>query len=372
MSQIIAAVPGYDVDFTPLRMGEYTLLDRGGLSLLLLALTLLAGGTALIGRRGVGRRVEPSLLWIGWPALVKVLVVAIILPTSAFVAWTMSPLGGRDLGLQQRPGLVAGYAVLGIVVLSLLLSLGARAVGRRARELGLTKGGDDAGGRAGGWFPAAAVIAAGATLGLLTAWLTGTESVGVGGWVGLMIPATLLWAAACAWVIRLRKIERWPVMLRRAVLIAASIATTLTAMVWIPSFYMDPVSDADLLRWLTLAGAAPLAGALSLMWLARQPGRAESLARATVRSLTPVIAAGCLAAAMLWGPLLTWREARLAQAMVEQSPTFVDLEVERSDGKELRAWLAGAELGAPKLGMLAGSPRPPRLEGPDLTGAVAE
>ena len=142
LSLLAPVVPGYDVDPTPFRKAEYTLLDRGALTLgmlLLVAVACVAGGVG--GLNALRRRDDGAavLMWIGWRRLGWVLGAAVGLPVLGFVLWSWTPWSGRGFGVNHRPaGAFLSYVPLLTAVMGLLLVLGAVALRQRARELGMT------------------------------------------------------------------------------------------------------------------------------------------------------------------------------------------------------------------------------------------
>jgi len=232
LSIVTPAISGYDVDPKPFRQGEYTLLDRGTLTIGMLLLVCAAAFTSVMGLINARRQQASALLlWIGWRRLAWVLSVALLLPVAFFIAWSHSPWSGRAYGLNISFGtVILSHVLILTAVLILLVACGTQAIRQHARELGLA-------------VPAGRVL-----------WL----------------PATLL--SAIGW---------------------------------------------------------------------HGPTEQHVFRRSTVRSLAPVLCAACLVSVVLIGGWLDVRESHLAQQVVQQSPTFVNNEMERSQGKAIAAYLAG-------------------------------
>ena len=83
-----------------------------------------------------------------------------------------------------------------------------------------------------------------------------------------------------------------------------------------------------------------------LWWMLR---RNRWFARSVLRSMAPVWAAAGLTLALGVGSGLNLRERALARQMMATSPSWLDMEVERSNAKALRTRLAGDAVRPPRL-----------------------
>lgn len=351
MSMIAPAVPGYAVDFEPFRLAEYVWMDRVAMTLVVGGLTALAGLGALVGLWMAGRREAPLLMWIGWRRLAKVVGVSVVVPTLVFVVWSRSPWGGRGFGIDQRPWLLLGSVFAAALVGWSALAMGLQALRQRAVEVGLAVPvrSETSGGRRWlGWagqglvwtglvvVPAMGIAGAGGSSTAVTLWC-------------VLVGAAAMWAALAGAVVRMRGVAR-P---RAAVVRVGGGLLLLTVLVALGGWvYLRRGNASDTLVEVASWGLvwwSVLVGGVGLIRLARRPGTTTAFARSAVRSLTPVLAACALVGGVLWGPLLSWREASLALRLVEVSPVFVDLEVERSNAKALRTWLAGDAERPPRL-----------------------
>ena len=346
MSLMVPGVPGFEVDFEPFRLAEYVLMDRWAMTLVVGVLTGLAAVGSLVGLLMMGRGTAPMLVWIGWRRLARVVGVSVVLPTLVFAVWSRSPWGGRGLGIDQRPWLLLGWAFAAGAVGWLALAMGLQALRQRAIEVGLAV--PPSRGRGVRWARGLAkgVAVAGASGFFVWAVMNDLESLGdaqtkaVFWYAAVVLLVGVVWWVVACWIVCMGGVARSSVVLGRAAIRSAGLGAVLITVVWIPTLMGYAGSDGSLFRRSAVAVLLPVSGLVGLMWLWRRPGRPNDFARSAVRSLTPVLAACALAGGVLWGPLVSWREASLARRLVEVSPVFVDLEVERSNAKAVRAWLA--------------------------------
>lgn len=120
MGQIVTVIPGYDVDTTPFRKAEYTLVDRGVLTTGLIAMIVLSALASLLGVwslwRKRGAHEGAVLLWIGWRRLAWVIGGAAGLPVLGFWVWSWTPWSGRGYGLNYSFAALVWYLPLVLTV----------------------------------------------------------------------------------------------------------------------------------------------------------------------------------------------------------------------------------------------------------------
>ncbi len=121
------------------RDAEYALFDQVSLTIGLLALLIVIGLQLLIAIGTSIRRSErPTLYFIGWRRVIKIVAVAIILPAGAYLAYAWSPISGRIYGAPALAGvLVVEYSLVGLIMFSILRVLFDTALRERSAELGL-------------------------------------------------------------------------------------------------------------------------------------------------------------------------------------------------------------------------------------------
>ena len=293
MSTIYPALPGYHVDTTPFRKAEYTLVDRGVLMLGLGVLIALSALSSLVGVWGVWRRRKPAtsdterplLLTIGVRVWAVVIGGAVLLPVLGFVLWSATPWSGRGYGLNYSWAALVWYFPVMFAVLVLLWRMGVSALWHRAREIGLA---------------------------------VPTRR----GWVRDAILAVALLGLACG----------------------------LWAWVYARRYRAGSISSVEVAASLSLIGLVGLVVVVwmggELWWMLR---RNRWFARSVLRSMAPVWAAAGLTLALGVGSGLNLRERALARQMMATSPSWLDMEVERSNAKALRTWLAGDAVRPPRL-----------------------
>ena len=293
MSTIYPALPGYHVDTTPFRKAEYTLVDRGVLMLGLGVLIALSALSSLVGVWGVWRRRKPAtsdtgrplLLTIGVRVWAVVIGGAVLLPVLGFVLWSATPWSGRGYGLNYSWAALVWYFPVIFAVLVLLWRLGVSALWHRAREIGLA-------------VPSRR------------------------GWVRDAILAVALLGLGCG----------------------------LWASVYARRYRQGSISSVEVAASLSLIGLVGLVVVVwmggELWWMLR---RNRWFARSVLRSMAPVWAAAGLTLALGVGSGLNLRERALARQMMAMSPSWLDMEVERSNAKALRTRLAGDAVRPPRL-----------------------
>ncbi len=357
LSMMIPNIPGYDVDVTPFRLAEYNLFDRGALTVLLLALILLAAIVAGAGLQLVWRRRDrkdaPILLWIGWRRFGLVTLGAVVLPVLAFTVFAFSPLGGREWGVNHNPVTGVDHLAAGLLVLMLLWLLGVEALRRRAAELGISTPAQRR--------PMTQALELIAVLLVVTAIGAGimytlrhssehTMGLAVGITTGAVLGPVVVWLWVARQVTWLRSLERpertlWQPLLI-VVVATVSVASVVTTMIWFVIAHPADRAPLSLIGALVCLVAGLLAG---LIVTVRAPGRTPLFAGSAVRSMAPLFAAAAVLLAVAVGPALAWRDRVLADAMVRQSPIWIDLEVEKSDARILRAMLADGAAAPPTL-----------------------
>jgi len=364
MSTIYPALPGYDVDTTPFRKAEYAVLDRGVLALGLGVLIALSALMSLAGGWGAWRRRDPAgpgaengvLLTVGPGGWAAVIGGAVVLPVLGFTLWSATPWSGRRYGLNHSWAALVWYvpAVFGVAVL--LWRLAVAALRRRAREVGLAVPGRR------GWVSDAGLALALLALALLAlagvvwasiSWKERWADIDSFGWsVANTVAIVLAVLTATAWAVRevvwVRSVDRPWAALGRAAWVGLGVTGGLSALLaGLVYLSVDAVDRAPLS--VVAVGVAAGLGLLSgWVWMMRQPGRTGWFARSVLRSMAPVWAAAGLALALGVGAGLNLRERALAGQMMAASPVWLDTEVERSNAKALRTYLAGDAVPAPR------------------------
>ncbi len=352
LSQLMPAVPGYDVDVASFRKAEYTLLDRGALATLLLLLVVLAMLCGTVGLWRLARTPEaarrPVLLWPGWRRYARVMALAVLLPVALFAVFTATPWSGRQWGLNYHPAAAFWHAPLIVLMLLLIWNVGSSMLRRRAAEVGMAVPTPLR-----WWIEALLALGMAALLGwaVLFSWGRLAQRNASWGlpallWSGLVLA---LWGQIGWQIVWMHGVDRPTARLARGLLLGLAVGTGvaafLSAVVWLT------VPSIDRGAFVVVASLCSLVGGLlaGWLWLPPRQGRTRWFAVSATRSMTPLFAGAGLLLAVTVGALLHWHEAMLAAEMVEQSQVFVDLEIDRSDAKLLRADLA------------QGAPRPPRL-----------
>ncbi|MEM7626241.1 MAG: permease prefix domain 1-containing protein [Planctomycetota bacterium] len=343
---MMPAVPGYAVDPTAFRKAEYTLIDRVALTWGLVVLVFISALAPLQGVWSVWRkRDQPALLlWMGWRRLAWVLGLAVGVPIALFMVWSALPWSGRGFGLNYSFVALTAYLPLTLGVVVLLWVLGSEALRQRGRALGLA-------------VPAKRGLRGLAVLGLAIAWLSATlwgafwwaENpiyVTSLGWVIAIIVASVgATIVAVGWIVSeivwLRGVENTRDALRKGLLVSLVAAFAFGGV--LPVLTLLTVDDIDRVPFaIAMGGVGVLLGVVSgLFWVAGRPGPTSWFARSVVRSMGPTLGIAVLVLALVVGMGLNLRERALAQRLVADSPTFVNYEIERSQGKVIRAYLAG-------------------------------
>ena len=360
VATIYPALPGYDVDVDPFRKAEYSFVDRGVLVLglsLLIQLSMLASLSGVWGvwRRRVAARPARGralLLTIGVRDWVAVIGGAVLLPLLGFVAWSATPWAGRGYGLNYSWAALVWYipAVFGVLVL--LWRLAVSAMWRRAREIGLTVPVRR------GWMSDAALglalVGLACTLWRSITWEEhGADVFSLAGTVVNTVAIALAAIVATGWaaceVMWIRGVPTpWASLRRRA-----GMTLKVTAGLGLPSagvvYLMADEADRVSMSVLVVCVAAGVGLIVGLIGLMCQSGRTGLFARSALRSMGPVWAATGLVLAVGVGAGLNLHERTLAEQMMVTSPTWMDREVDRSNGKLLRAYLAGDAVRPPRL-----------------------
>jgi hypothetical protein len=116
------------------RAADYAVMDRLGLAVLLIVLTVVGAAPALgavVSRVRTGR--WPAIGFVGWRRLAIIVAVAAIVPIGAYACMRISPIAGRDSAIWfSLERVVVEYAAVACVVLVLLRLLSDAAMRRRA------------------------------------------------------------------------------------------------------------------------------------------------------------------------------------------------------------------------------------------------
>jgi len=135
-------LPGYQIDFEPMRSAEQFVATEMGLLLLLAVLVvsaLLLGGLAVLSLLVQRRENRPVLLFVGWGRIGKICLLSILLPLGvyAFYAYVLTS-GDRAYGLYFTAGKTAlEFTVTISLMCTLLAGLSYSAIRRRGEEIGL-------------------------------------------------------------------------------------------------------------------------------------------------------------------------------------------------------------------------------------------
>lgn len=127
------------VNLSPGRRADYAVLDRLGLSALLIVMSI-AGALPAIG--AAARRLRtgrwPAIAFMGWRRLARVTVIATLAPLAVYAIYAhFTPLGGRGYGtLASAERIAVEYAAVACAVIVLLRVLSDAALRKRAVELG--------------------------------------------------------------------------------------------------------------------------------------------------------------------------------------------------------------------------------------------
>lgn len=127
------------INLAPQRTAEFALFDQVSLAIGLLALLFVIGLQLLIATATSIRRSErPKLYFIGWRRLARIILLAILLPAVAYLAYAWSPLSGRIYGAPVLAGvLVVEYSLIGLIMFATFRVMFDAALRERSAELGL-------------------------------------------------------------------------------------------------------------------------------------------------------------------------------------------------------------------------------------------
>ncbi|NQU76374.1 MAG: hypothetical protein HQ546_08700, partial [Planctomycetes bacterium] len=139
---IFPALPGYRVDFAPLRTAESWVAAEVGLLALLAVLTLTAlilGAAGLVSWAMSRKGRRPMLLFLGWREMGKICLLSIALPLAAYGAYTyIQGLPKDAYGLNYTAGrVILEFVAVISLVCTLLIALSYSAIRRRCKELGI-------------------------------------------------------------------------------------------------------------------------------------------------------------------------------------------------------------------------------------------
>ncbi|MEO1236074.1 MAG: permease prefix domain 1-containing protein [Planctomycetota bacterium] len=362
MNALLPAIPGYDIDVAPFRKAEYALFDRAALTVGLIGLIVGSALLSLSGlmggwrrrrkaRRGLGVSESEGaiLLWVGWRRLAWVLAGAVGLPLLGFMGWTALPWSGRGYGLNHSWEPVLAYGPMALLIAALLWVLGGEALRQRAKEVGLAVPGPAR------WWVSGSV-AAGLMLGLwgwtqrlvVLSALPDDDMKWMLAYVGALVWGAGLWVAVAWSLAKLNgAASRGGAVARglgRGVLMGLGFGAAVGGAVW---WMSDPI-DREAFLVMVVVVAVLLGLGAGWLWIAGRPGATERFARSAMRSLGSVVAAAGLVLVLTAGPALTWWERALVRGVVERTPVWVDQEIEKSNAKMLRAFLAGDEIAPPQ------------------------
>lgn len=145
VGQSLSEIDSLDAkDFELIRKAEYFFFDRAGLGLIAsMLMTMLLWATFRSTVRLVAAKrhqtPRPLLIFVGWKRLLRVLVLAMVLPLTTYGLWVWSPWGGRTIyGLNLTAGkvLTEQCILLATIVTVMRIEI-YRAVNARAIELGI-------------------------------------------------------------------------------------------------------------------------------------------------------------------------------------------------------------------------------------------
>jgi len=140
-SILMPGLPGYTMDFEPMRTAEQFFVNGIGLLMFLVGLTLLTllmGGVTLLGL--LRRKDKPVLMFVGWRRIGKICLWAIVLPIGIYAIYVrLITVGPGAFGMHAAVvrvilEMIFVSAVIGV----LLVSMSYQAIRHRAIELGLT------------------------------------------------------------------------------------------------------------------------------------------------------------------------------------------------------------------------------------------
>ncbi|MFG0249332.1 MAG: permease prefix domain 1-containing protein [Phycisphaeraceae bacterium JB051] len=345
------AIPGYQIDPTPSRMGDYALVDRAILTAILFALVLIAGVMSVVSIcrcwMTKDRENAPILIWPGVMRMAQMLGIAVLLPVIIYGMLSRTPLFGRDIGIMHNPLLLFGPMVIGLLIGLMVWGCGLEALRKRAIEIGMTTPSKRSNKHRlliGIWL---------VMIGLLLLFVN--RAVITPEWIGQMPESTKLvliigifvvylilsWFVLGLEYARLCGIEsavshcNWGLICVFAVWILVAGLHGLAS--WIlPSTYKPVLNFLDTLGSLT--------GILLGVWYVAKPrGRCKLFYVSAIRSMSTVFAIATLFMAVTGGMSLHYLEGHYARMMVKQSPIFLDLEVSHSNAHVLRERLSGSE-----------------------------
>ncbi|MCK5114835.1 MAG: hypothetical protein KAR11_08760 [Phycisphaerae bacterium] len=168
-------LPGYTMNFEPMRTAEQFWINEFGLLALLMGLTLLAllmGGVTLL--EFLRRSDRPVLMFVGGDRMAKICFYGIVLPIGIYAAYVYFFTIGPDVyGLNVTVGrVILELIFVGAIICVTLVGMSYSAIRRRAVELGLTVPEPLTLRRRWIMWPMAGLLTLG-VLAYLTAWWTG-------------------------------------------------------------------------------------------------------------------------------------------------------------------------------------------------------
>jgi hypothetical protein len=283
----------------------------------------------------------------------------VALPVGLLLVWLASPWSGREYGINYRPSGLLIYVPVAVAVVWGLWLAGTSAAARRARQVGMS-----APGRRSWWqlwvWPVWIVAA---TVGL--AWAT-QQVVRTSdcdrAWIGESIDPFALpglsglilaggFGAVLSEAAYLRGLggQRWA--FSRAIGWGLLAGGLLLLVVGVPVGLTVDRVDRGFMFGLVVAVAVGVGALAAVLRLASRPGPTVWFARSAVRSLPVVFVAAAVVLAATVGPWIDARERAAAQRIVEANSLLLDHEVEASDARALRAYLAGQAIAAPRMGV---------------------
>ncbi len=138
---VLPSLPGFEVDFEPMRTAEQYIFTEGVLMLLLIMLaifSLLFGGATLLNLLARTEK-RPVLVFVGWGRIAKIFLLAILLPLGvyAFYAYVLTA-SDRVYGLNFTAGkTILEFVVIMGVMFTALFWLSYSSIRLRAEQIGL-------------------------------------------------------------------------------------------------------------------------------------------------------------------------------------------------------------------------------------------